>query len=127
MTEITVKINQAAHWNDGTPVTAEDVAYTWEANVKYETAAGVGYVAFIDTIEVVDDYTVVVKAALTEDGAAVNPLQVPAYLSYAYVIQKDWTQKLEERVAGDAASFKNDARITSYNVCYTKLLRTPVL
>ncbi len=109
MTEITVKINQAAHWNDGTPVTAEDVAYTWEANVKYETAAGVGYVAFIDTIEVVDDYTVVVKAALTEDGAAVNPLQVPAYLSYAYVIQKDWTQKLEERVAGDAASFKNDA------------------
>jgi peptide/nickel transport system substrate-binding protein len=35
---VTVKINQAAHWSDGTPITAEDVAYTFEANVKYANA-----------------------------------------------------------------------------------------
>ena len=28
MTEMTVKIKKAAHWSDGTPVTAEDVSYT---------------------------------------------------------------------------------------------------
>src|SRR5690606_34219827 len=42
-TELTFKIKPAAHWSDGTPVTAEDVAYTWEANLKYETTVGVGY------------------------------------------------------------------------------------
>jgi peptide/nickel transport system substrate-binding protein len=26
---ITFKLKKAAHWNDGTPVTADDVAYTW--------------------------------------------------------------------------------------------------
>ena len=28
-TEITFKIKAAAKWSDGTPVTADDVAYTW--------------------------------------------------------------------------------------------------
>jgi len=34
-TEITFKIKKAAHWSDGTPVTADDVAYTWATHVKY--------------------------------------------------------------------------------------------
>ena len=51
MTEITFNMKPAAHWSDGTPVTAEDVAYTWATHVKYETTAGVGYRDYIDTIE----------------------------------------------------------------------------
>ncbi len=43
LTEITFKIKPAAMWSDGTQVTADDVAYTWEANIKYETNAGVNY------------------------------------------------------------------------------------
>ena len=39
-TEITFKIKPAAHWSDGTPVTAEDVAYTWATHVKYNTPTG---------------------------------------------------------------------------------------
>jgi peptide/nickel transport system substrate-binding protein len=35
-TEITFKIKDAAAWSDGTPVTAEDIAYTWATHVKYE-------------------------------------------------------------------------------------------
>ncbi len=35
-TEITFKLKAAAKWSDGTPVTAEDVAYTWATHVKYE-------------------------------------------------------------------------------------------
>ncbi|HLE91286.1 MAG TPA: ABC transporter substrate-binding protein [Anaerolineales bacterium] len=106
-TEITFKLKSAAKWSDGTPVTADDVAYTWATNVKYETGVGTGNKDFIDTIEAVDPQTVVVKAKLDADGKAVNALVVSAYLSTNYVIQKAWTQTLEARSA-DATAFKAD-------------------
>ena len=45
MTEITFKIKAAAKWSDGTPVTADDVAYTWATHVKYKTTVGAGNTA----------------------------------------------------------------------------------
>jgi peptide/nickel transport system substrate-binding protein len=108
-TEITFKMNPAARWSDGTPVTAEDVAYTWYANVTYSTNAGNNFKDYIDSIEAVDDQTVLVKAKLDDEGNAVNPLMVPAYLSGNYVIQKAWTEALEERTGGDATEFMADA------------------
>ena len=108
LTEITFKIKPAAKWSDGTPVTADDVAYTWESSVKYETNAGVNYRDYIDSITAVDPQTVLVKAKLDANGNTVNPLLVSAYLSGSYVIQKAWTQKLEDRAGGDAAAFKAD-------------------
>ncbi len=106
-TEITFKMKSAAKWSDGTPVTADDVAYTWYANVKYETNAGTNFKDYIDDIVATDPQTVVVKAKLGADGKPVNPLIVPQYLSSNYVIQKAWTQKLEAR-AGDPTAFKAD-------------------
>ncbi|MCD4752897.1 MAG: ABC transporter substrate-binding protein [Anaerolineaceae bacterium] len=108
MTEITFKINAAAKWSDGTPVTAEDVAYTFATHVKYETSVGVGVTDYIDNIEAVDSQTVVVKAKLNDEGKAVNPLVVSAYISDNYVIQKAWTQTLEERAGEDAEALKAD-------------------
>jgi len=108
-TEMTFKMNPAARWSDGTPVTAEDVAYTWYANVTYSTNAGNNFKDYIDSIEAVDDQTVLVKAKLDDEGNAVNPLMVPAYLSGNYVIQKAWTEALEERTGGDATEFMADA------------------
>lgn len=108
MTEITFKINSAAHWNDGTPVTAEDVAYTWATHVKYNTQFGAANKDYIDTIEAVDASTVVVKAKLGDDGKAINPLLVQSYLSSNYVIQKAWTEALEARTDGDAAALMAD-------------------
>ena len=107
-TELTFKLKPAAMWSDGTPLTADDVAYTWASNVKYETTAGVGNRDFIDTIEAVDPQTVLVKAILNDQGQPVNPLQVVNYLSSNYVIQKAWTETLEARAGGDAALFKAD-------------------
>ena len=49
-TELTFKIKAAAKWSDGTPVTAEDVAYTWASHVKYNTPTGSGNKDYIDTI-----------------------------------------------------------------------------
>lgn len=107
-TEITFKLKEAAHWSDGTPVTAEDVAYTWDTHVKYNTGVGAGNAEYIEDIVAVDDKTVVVKAKLDENGEAVNPLIVQDYLSSNYVIQKAWTQKLEERVGEDPTEFLAD-------------------
>ncbi len=72
-TEITFTIKAAAKWSDGTPVTADDIAYTWATNVKYGTDAGLGYLDYIDTIEAVNAQTVRVRAKLDGDGKAVNP------------------------------------------------------
>ena len=115
-TEITFKIKPAAKWSDGTPVTAEDVAYTWATHVKYNTPTGAGNVDYIEAIEAVDPQTVLIKAKLDADGKAVNPLLVAAYVSSNYVIQKAWTETLEARAAGDATAFLAD---TAEDVVYS--------
>ncbi len=107
-TELTFKLKPAAMWSDGTPITADDVAYTWATHLKYETTQGVGYLDFIDTIEAVDPQTVLIKAKLTDAGQPVNPLQVVNYVSSAYVLQKAWTEVLEARAGDDPAAFKAD-------------------
>lgn len=107
-TELTFKIKKAAHWSDGTPLTAEDVAYTWATHVKYNTPTGAANKEYIEDIVAVDPQTVVIKAKLDANGKAVNPLIVAAYVSSNYVIQKAWTQKLEERTGGDPAKFLAD-------------------
>lgn len=116
LTAVTFKIKAAAHWSDGTPVTAEDVAYTWATAVKYSTPLAESNKDFIDTIEAKDAQTVVVKAKLGADGKSVNPLQVQAYLSTNYVVQKAWTETLEARVAGDATKLLAD---TAEDVVYS--------
>ena len=107
-TELTFKVNAAAHWSDGTPVTAEDVAYTWATHVKYSTPTGSGNVDYIEDIIAADDMTVVIKAKLSDEGVAVNPLIVSAYVSTNYVIQKAWTETLEARIGDDATAFLAD-------------------
>ncbi len=107
-TELSFSINPAAHWSDDTPLTAEDVAYTWEAHVKYNTPTAAANVDYIEDIVASDDYTVVIQAKLNDAGAAINPLLVQAYVSTNYVIQKAWIQILEERVGGDATALLAD-------------------
>lgn len=106
-TAITFKIKAAAKWSDGTPVTADDVAYTWASHLKYNDNVGANYKEYVDTIEAKDASTVVVKAKMN-GKTPVNPLQVQGYLSTNYIIQKAWTQKLEERVGKDATKFMAD-------------------
>ena len=107
-TEITFKMKAAAKWNDGTPVTADDVAYTWASHIKYNTGAGAANKDYIETIEAVDPTTVLVKAKLGADGKPVNPMIVKAYLSSQYVVQKAWTEKLEARIGTETAKFLTD-------------------
>jgi peptide/nickel transport system substrate-binding protein len=107
-TEITVKLKPAAKWSDGTPLTADDVAYTWDTNLKYSTNAGNNFKDFIESVTAVDPQTVLIKAKLDADGKAVNPLMVQAFLDGTYVMQKAWTQTLEARTNEDATQFLAD-------------------
>jgi len=107
-TELSFKLKPVAKWSDDTPVTAEDVAYTWATHVKYSTPTAAANMDYIEDIVATDPLTVVIKAKLNEAGAAINPLLVQAYVSTNYVIQKAWTQKLEERAGGDATAFLAD-------------------
>jgi peptide/nickel transport system substrate-binding protein len=107
-TEVTVKIKPAAHWSDGTPVTADDVAYTWATNLKYSTSAGNNYKEYVDTVTAVDPQTVLIKSKLDADGKSVNPLQIQSFLDNPFVIQKAWTQTLETRTNSDATAFLAD-------------------
>ena len=102
-TEVTVMLKPAAMWSDGTPITADDVAYTWDTNLKYSTSAGNNFKEYIDTVTAVDPQTVLIKAKLDADGNTVNPLMVVAFLDGTYVIQKAWTQTLEARSADATA------------------------
>lgn len=107
MSSMTVKLNPDAHWSDGTPVTANDVAYTWDCNVKYESSLGSDFPNYIESVTAVDDTTVSIKSVM--DGAApVNPLKVQQFLQQMYVMQKAYLEKVEERTGGDKEAMKLD-------------------
>ena len=119
-TELTIRMNPDAKWSDGTPVTADDAAYTFGAIVKHQTAMGLRYMNYIDSIEASDTFSVVIKAKLNSDGTAVNAYQLTDYICRQYVIQKVWTQKLEDRSSSDAAFVSDPGDDVVYSGPYHK-------
>jgi ABC-type transport system substrate-binding protein len=60
-TQLEIKLNPAAAWSDGTPVTSRDVVFTFEGqlnnqNLPYHTS----FQQFVETVTAVDDQTVTV-------------------------------------------------------------------
>ena len=108
-TEVTIHLNPAAKWNDGTPVTADDVIATWEISVEINNGAGATYKDYIDSMEKVDDTTFIIKSVLTEDGKPANPLKIADFLVATYVAQKAWIDTCKERNGGDATAILADA------------------
>ena len=109
LTELSIKIKDAAKWSDGSDVTSNDVKRTFDIGVETANGVGTGYGPYIDSIEVVDDKNFVIKAALTEDGAPVNPLKVNDFLSAVLIAQAGWIDTVVERCGGDATEILNDA------------------
>lgn len=107
-TELTITLNPDAKWSDGTPVTAQDVVYTFDCHKKYATAQGSDYSNYIESVDVKDDHTAIFKAKLDETGLPVNPLKVVEYTPKIYIMQKAYLQKVEERNGNDADKIKQD-------------------
>ena len=107
-TDLTITINPDAKWNDETAVTADDVVYTFECHKKYASAQGSDYVNYIESVEAVDDHTVVFHSKLDEKGLPVNPLKVMEYIPKIYVLQEAYLKKVEERNGNDGDKIKQD-------------------
>lgn len=61
-TSLEIKLNKDAAWSDGKPVTAKDVVYTFEGQMKYETLPyHAHFQQFVDSVTAKDDKTVEVK------------------------------------------------------------------
>jgi peptide/nickel transport system substrate-binding protein len=103
-TELTVKIKENAKWSDGTPVTADDVAYTFATHIKYQSSTGIVYSAYISDITAKDDKTVIIKA--NKDNY--NPLKILEYLPRTYVVQKKYIQTIESKTSNDSGKMKTD-------------------
>ena len=120
MTQITVKVKPAAKWSDGSKITAEDVAYTYECCDKYANYIGANYSQYIESVEAADESTVVVKGVIA-DGKAANPLMMVQFLGEAYIMQKAWLQTLEARCGYDSAAMQKDlAEDVVWSGPYTK-------
>ncbi|HDI74013.1 MAG TPA: ABC transporter substrate-binding protein, partial [Candidatus Korarchaeota archaeon] len=75
----TVKLKKGIKWQDGQPLTAEDVKFTFEYFKKDVTARrGHSDMEYLDHVEVVDDYTL--KIYLTEPFAAVVSTMLTNYV-----------------------------------------------
>lgn len=61
-TSLEIKLNKDAKWSDGKPVTAKDVVYTFEGQLKHETLPyHAHFQQFVDSVNAKDDLTVEVK------------------------------------------------------------------
>ncbi len=108
MTELTVKINPAAKWSDGTQVTADDVAYTYETDIKVGNNAGNSNKPYIASVTAPDSSTVVITSTLNDEGKSTNPLMLVSFLGSFYVAQKAWIQTVETRNGNDATKIMAD-------------------
>lgn len=60
-TQLTLNLNPAAHWNDGTPFTSKDVQFTLELLLKNPTLINApSYTPFVKNVSSPDDHTVVI-------------------------------------------------------------------
>lgn len=109
LTEMTVSLKDAAHWSDGTPVTAADVVATWDVGVLTNNGTGAGNKAYVAGIEATGEKTFVIKAVLTEDGKPVNPLKIEDFICGTPIAQAAWIKTLCERNDNDPTKILNDA------------------
>ena len=58
--DVTWKLRNDIQWSDGTPVTADDVVFTYDALVDPEKGAWIQGIDYVDGVEKIDDTTVVV-------------------------------------------------------------------
>lgn len=65
---VTWKMRDDVQWADGTPVTADDVVFTYDSIVDPELGGWIPGIDYIDSVEKVDDYTITVNYASVYTG-----------------------------------------------------------
>ena len=71
----TFHIRHNVKWNDGQPLTAQDVAYTYNRILRQKLGMYIGYFTGVTKVEAPDDYTVVITSK--KPNAVLTALYVP--------------------------------------------------
>lgn len=101
-TELTVKINPAAKWSDGTAVTANDVKRTFDIGLEIGNPGT--FHPYISEIAVNSDTELVIKA--NKDN--LNPFMLEDFLSGQYIAQAAWIDACLARNNNDKQAFLTD-------------------
>lgn len=105
------KIRDNANWSDGTPVTADDIAFSYARvrDVPGSVASFRGFVRTIASVEAKDPKTVIIKTNVP------NPL-LPTNLSTVYVVSKHVgeTATTEDYNSGKAMITQGPYKLESY-------------
>ena len=101
---LTVMIQQGAHWSDKTPLTVDDVLYTFYLHKRYQTLHHTIW-RFIDTIDVNQREQ---SVTFTLDKGNYNPLTVKDMLTSVFMLPKHVYLPLEEAAKKKHASLKKD-------------------
>ena len=104
---LTVVLNKNVKFADGTPLTAEDVVYTFELGKKYSCGLS-GMWNYLDSVTAKDAYTVVLQGKAPPNF---NKLQLEATISETSITSKAyWEKKIANgelgRGASDLANFE---------------------
>ncbi|HWV23664.1 MAG TPA: peptide ABC transporter substrate-binding protein [Thermomicrobiales bacterium] len=98
LTWVTVTLKEGVVWSDGTPLTSEDVKFTWEWNLKPENGSfGLDVFSSIEDVEIVDELTATIR--FTEP----NPLW------FETITSSGGTVILPKHVLGEHTQEANDA------------------
>lgn len=76
----TITIRDGVTWHDGTPLTAEDVAFTYNTIIDNGVGSFIDYFPNVDSIEATDDTTLVWKAT--------EPTIAPVIPPWVYILPK---------------------------------------
>lgn len=87
---ITFKLADNATWHDGTPVTAEDVRFTFDYNKEHGLPIAYLYKYYQDYVDVIDQHTVTLYSKEPIGAALLTSLQS------AYIIPKHIWEKVED-------------------------------
>ncbi len=96
-----VNLDSHAHFSNGTPLTAEDVAYSYKLGKKYNAHYS-GLWNSLEDVVAVDDTTV--QFIMKEDNP--NRLQLLHFLQYVSIVSKDIYSAKEKEVGNDETELR---------------------
>ena len=98
---IEVTLQPAAHWNDGKPVTAEDVKYTFDLGKTYKSIPVATVWQYVTEVRIPEPR----KVEFVLDAARRNPLIVLDALATMRIVPRHYIAPLFASVGGDIEAF----------------------
>ncbi len=100
---VEIHLNEKAHWNNGEPVTAEDVVYTFNLGNKYSLEYSDMW-DYVEKVYSVDEHTV--RIEMDEDNP--NRFVVLDKLAYVWIMPKSVMQDVEEKYNEDLVKIRSN-------------------